>query len=153
MTVVIASGGFDPLHYGHVKYLKEARKLGDGLIVIVNGNSFLIRKKGYYCLDLAERGDILVSFGFVDAVYEFNSDVDDVCDAIRNLHADKMDTGKKFEFVFAKGGDRVPGNVPEEDVCKELGIEIVYGVGGYDKYNSSSDIVENAIRMKQENGR
>jgi cytidyltransferase-like protein len=139
MSIVCTSGGFDPLHYGHIQYLREASKLADEHIVILNGNSFLLRKKGYYCFDAEERRDILLSFPFVHRVFILNRDNDDTVNSA--LYYVRP-------TIFAKGGDRGPGNVPEEEVCLKLGIDIVYGVGGNDKFNSSSDIIARAFRMK-----
>ena len=148
-TVVITSGGFDPLHVGHVRYLKEAKKLGGMLIVIVNGDSFLIRKKGYKVMPIEDRCEILVNLDAVDMVVPYESEKDDVSDAIRSIvERGKIFFGENTKFIFAKGGDRNPDDVPipEVPVCEELGVEIVYGVGGYDKYDSSSQIVERLIK-------
>ena len=135
--VVAISGGFDPIHKGHIRYIKEASLLGGRLVVILNGDSFLMRKKGYAFLSAEERKEILESIKGVDQVYIYESDRDDVCGALEALRPD----------IFAKGGDRRPDGVPipEEKICDELGIEIVYGVGGNDKPNSSSWIVNNII--------
>lgn len=146
MKTVIVSGGFDPIHRGHIKYLKAAMELGDRLYVIINGNSFLMRKKGYYCFDIEERTEILSSIRYVDGVLPFNSEEDNVCDALKFLNNQKMDNEV---FIFAKGGDRRPDvdPIPEVEVCKELGIEIVYGVGGTDKPNSSSWVIDNIVKQ------
>jgi cytidyltransferase-like protein len=138
MSIVCTSGGFDPLHYGHIQYLREASKLADEHIVILNGNSFLLRKKGYYCFDAEERREILLSFPFVNRVFLINIEDDTVNSALYFIRPD----------IFAKGGDRGLGNVPEEKLCAKYGIEIAYGVGGNDKFNSSSDIIARAFRMK-----
>lgn len=132
MKVVAVSGGFDPLHVGHIRYLKAARELGDYLVVILNGDSFLMRKKGYKVFSAEERREILLAIKYVDMVVLYEAERDDVEYPLRFILPD----------IFAKGGDRRPDGVGipsvEENVCKELGIEIVYGVGGYDKPDSSS---------------
>lgn len=140
MTVAV-SGGFDPIHIGHIRYIQEASKLGDKLIVILNGDSFLNRKKGYYCMNAFERAEILQAIKGVDKVYIYESDKDDVCGALDALKPD----------IFAKGGDRRPDGdpIPEEDICKELGITVVYGVGGIDKPNSSSLIIDKVMAMQR----
>jgi cytidyltransferase-like protein len=137
MKIVCTSGGFDPLHYGHILYLQEAAKLADRHIVILNGDSFLIRKKGYLCISAKERRDILLTFPFIDLVVIHESGEDTVNGMLTIIHPD----------IFAKGGDRIEGNTPEKAICASLGIEIVYGVGGFNKYNSSSDIIGNAMKM------
>lgn len=147
MKHVIVSGGFDPIHIGHIQYLKAAKELGDKLTVILNGNSFLERKKGYYCFDAMERRELLMAIRYVDAVYIFNSDQDDVCYALDLLNKYKT---KQEKLIFAKGGDRRPDGVPipEEEFCKANGIEIVYGVGGTDKPNSSSWVIDRILKAR-----
>jgi cytidyltransferase-like protein len=132
----MASGGFDPLHEGHLSYLKKASELGTHLLVVINDNNFLLNKKGYYVLDEKVRRDIINNFYFVWKAIIFTPSKErdnSVCEAI-NLYRPQ---------IFAKGGDRHPDGVPipEEGICTHLGVEIVYGVGGYDKANSSSDII------------
>lgn len=140
-TVAI-SGGFDPLHVGHIRYIKEAKKLGDWLIVILNGDDFLIEKKGYCCLSAEDRREILKAIDGVDEVCIYDAPPGDmtVIAALKVIQPD----------IFAKGGDRRPDGVPipEEAICKELGIEIVYGVGGNDKPDSSSWIIDRVIEAK-----
>jgi len=130
MKVVAASGGMDPLHFGHVQYLNLARSLGDKLVVIVNSDEFLIRKKGYAFMPLEERMGILSALRCVDEVVACIDQDQSVCETLRMLKPN----------VFAKGGDRNVGNIPEAAVCKELGIEIVDGLGA--KIQSSSELVK-----------
>ena len=140
-TVVLVTGGFDPLHSGHLAYLKAARNLGDKLIVGVNSDSWLERKKGKNFLPLAERFEIVSALKYVDNCILFNDNDDTAIEAIRNVVM-------LFPFdriIFANGGDRKQGNVPEESFHKqfpEREIIFQYGVGGTDKKNSSSWILQ-----------
>lgn len=130
--IVAASGGFDPVHPGHASNLLEAKKLGDTLVAVVNGDAFLRDKKGKAFQDLKTRCQIVSFLRGVDYVVGFEIENDPtVCQALRRLRP----------HVFAKGGDRAaPHLVPEYAVCQELGIEIVFGIGA-DKEWSSSDFL------------
>lgn len=132
MTTVAISGGFDPLHRGHLDYIRAARTLGDRLVVIVNGDAFLTAKKGKPFQDLATRAAIVAALRDVDAVYPFEIDGDmTVCRALEDIQPD----------VFANGGDRVdPQTIPEWETCRRLGIILAVGVGG-GKIASSSDVL------------
>lgn len=145
MKIGIVSGGFDPVHVGHIRYFQDAKRFCDRLTVILNGDSFLIRKKGYKVFSLDERREILEAIKYVDYVYTFESEKDDVCDALADLRKVYF---PNESITFFKGGDRNPDAVPipEVDICKGLGIEIEYGIGGYDKPNSSSWVGKNAIK-------
>jgi D-beta-D-heptose 7-phosphate kinase/D-beta-D-heptose 1-phosphate adenosyltransferase len=131
--MVVASGGFDPVHPGHASNLLESRKLGDTLVVVVNGDNFLRTKKGKAFQDLRTRCQIVSFLRGVDYVVPFEIENDQtVCEALRSLRP----------HVFAKGGDRAaPELVPEWGICQELGIEIVFGVGNA-KLWSSSDFLK-----------
>lgn len=118
-VVVAASGYFDPLHLGHIEYLREAKKLGDKLIVIVNNSKQSVLKKGYEFMPLKERIEIMKSLNFVDEVFESIDEDKAVCKSIEAVRPD----------IFAKGGDRFAYEIPEAIVCKELGIQIIDGVG------------------------
>jgi cytidyltransferase-like protein len=139
-TVVLVTGGFDPLHSGHLAYLKAARKLGDKLIVGVNSDSWLEQKKGKNFLPLTERFEIVSALRYVDNCILFNDDDGTAIEAIRNVIM-------LFPFkriIFANGGDRKQGNVPEEapGLFDDREIIFQYGVGGADKKNSSSWILQ-----------
>lgn len=139
-TVVLVTGGFDPLHSGHLAYLKAARKLGDKLIVGVNSDSWLEQKKGKNFLPLSERFEIVSALKYVDNCILFNDDDGTAIEAIRNVIM-------LFPFkriIFANGGDRKQGNVPEEapGLFNDREIIFQYGVGGADKKNSSSWILQ-----------
>jgi D-beta-D-heptose 7-phosphate kinase/D-beta-D-heptose 1-phosphate adenosyltransferase len=127
--IVVASGGFDPLHPGHASNLLDSRKLGDTLVVVVNGDNFLRTKKGKAIQDLETRCHIVSFLRGVDYVVPFEIENDQtVCEALRRLRP----------HVFAKGGDRAaPHLVPEWDVCQELGIEMVFGIGRAKAWSSS----------------
>jgi len=135
MKKVAVGGGFDPLHVGHLRHMKEASKLGDHLTVIVNGDGDMVRKKGYCFMPLAERMEIVGSLKFVSQVLAC---LDNDGTVVRTLKWLKPD-------IFAKGGDRTPDNMPrsELEACKEIGCRIVYGVGG-GKAQSSSELVKKA---------
>lgn len=142
MTVVVVSGGFDPLHVGHLAYFEEARKLGDYLLVIVNRDEFLIRKKGYAFMPLEDRRRILRELRGVDEVVASIDEDQTVCATLRMLCA----VPSMRPNVFANGGDRASIDSPERPVCEELGIRMVDGLGA--KVRSSSELVKN-IKEKQ----
>ena len=129
-VVVATGGGFDPLHEGHIRLFKEAKQLGDVLIVMLNSDEQLIKKKGKtFYPSQQERKEIIESIKYVDKVI-IDPGKDVTCEeALRLIKPD----------ILAKGGDRTPGNMAEIEinVCKELGCKIVYGVGG-EKIQSSS---------------
>lgn len=129
--IVVASGYFDPLHVGHIEYLERAKSIGRILIVIVNNNEQAIQKKGKPFMDEFDRLKIVKSLKSVDIVHlSIDKDLS-VCKTIEMLCSMcKID-------IFAKGGDRLRGNIPETDTCLHYGIEVVDGLGG--KTRSSSE--------------
>ena len=134
---IVVSGGFDPIHVGHVRMIQEASVFGD-VIVILNSDDWLIEKKGYTFMPFEERSEILMSIKGVTKVVP-TIDLDNtVCETLRQLKP----------TYFANGGDRKEGNVPEENVCKREGIEMLWGVGG-GKIQSSSWLVD-AIKENEE---
>ena len=129
---VMVSGGFDPIHVGHVRMIQEAAKHGD-VIVVANSDAWLERKKGYVFMPWEERAEIILSMrGVLDVLPVDDSD-GTVCDALRRYNPG----------YFANGGDRKQNNTPEMDVCEELGIKMLWEVGG-GKIQSSSDLVKNS---------
>jgi cytidyltransferase-like protein len=138
-TIVIATGGFDPIHSGHINYVKEAKNLGDVLIVGVNSDEWLRRKKGQEFMPWEERASILSAIKDVDRVINFDDADGSAKDAIRKVRAIYPDA----QIVFANGGDRTKDNIPEMDLLDEmLHLEFVFGIGGEHKMNSSSWILQ-----------
>ena len=137
MKIVLVTGGFDPLHSGHISYFKDARNLGDILIVGVNSDEWLARKKGKSFMNIEERIEIIKNIKSVGGVIRFNDDDDTAKNAITkvrlNFPYDKI--------IFANGGDRTKDNIPEMDINDE-NLQFAFGVGGGDKKNSSSWILE-----------
>ena len=136
MKIVLCTGGFDPLHSGHIAYFDAARTLGDRLVVGINSDAWLTRKKGRPFMPAAERRAIIENLRMVDRVVEFNDDDDTAIDAIRAVRDYYIRPGTKF--IFANGGDRTADNIPEmvfDDV------DFRFGVGGENKMNSSSWIL------------
>ena len=128
MKIVVTSGYFDPLHVGHIECLELAKQLGDKLIVIVNSDLQAKLKKGKSFMDEKDRMKIVSSLKYVDEVF-LSIDKDKTqCKSLRHLRPS----------IFAKGGDRTSNEIPELEVCKELGINIVDGLG--EKIRSSSEL-------------
>lgn len=129
--VVAVSGGFDPLHVGHLQMLQEARALGDKLVVIVNNDNWLKAKKGFVFMPEAERSALIAAYPFVDRVVLTDHIVNDPDRSVsRMLEQLRPD-------IFANGGDRGETNTPEADVAKRVGIKMHYGIGGGKKQSSS----------------
>ena len=135
--IVLVTGGFDPVHSGHISYIRAARELGDVLIVGVNSDSWLVRKKGEPFMPLDERGAIIEEFKSVDVVIVFDDSDGTAIDAIKQV----LDLYPEDEVLFANGGDRTLDNIPEMVVESER-LHFVFGVGGEDKKNSSSWILK-----------
>jgi len=131
-TTVCVSGGFDPVHIGHLRMIQEASKFGN-VIVIVNSDDWLMRKKGYIFMPFEERCEILEGFTATSSTTYVDDSDNTVCEALRRIKPD----------YFANGGDRKTNNTPEMNVCEELGIEMLWGVGG-GKIQSSSTLVSDA---------
>ena len=136
-TIVLITGGFDPIHSGHIAYLNEARKLGDILVVGANSDDWLKRKKGREFMPWEERASVLSAIGGVDRVINFNDDDGSAKDAIRKVR----ELYPKDKIVFANGGDRTDNNIPEMDI-QDNDLKFVFGVGGFHKSNSSSWILQ-----------
>lgn len=145
---VAISGGFDPITIGHIRYIQEAAKLGNKLTVILNTDNFLFTKKGYVFMEYQERKEIIKAIKGVDDVFMCIDLDNTVCKTLQVLRPD----------IFAKGGDRTAGNIPEYTICKDMNIKMVFGIGGSDKPQSSSWLVEKAakklfnLKEKKSNG-
>lgn len=139
MKIVITSGYFNPPHIGHINLLQEAKKLGDFLVVIVNNDKQVKLKGSCAFMPEKERLEIIKSIRYVDEVF---LSIDQDRTIIKSLEkiAKKYKDEKLF---FAKGGDSNCKNVPEQDICRELGIEVVFDVGG-GKVQSSSWLIANS---------
>lgn len=135
-VVVCCSGGFDPVHIGHVRYFREAKALGDYLVVILNSDNFLKQKKGYIFMPFEERKEIIESIRYVDKVVACIDKDQTVCQTLDKIKPD----------IFAKGGDSTAGNIPEYDTCNRCNIEMVFNVGGC-KIQSSSRLVDESKRL------
>ena len=141
-TVVVVTGGFDPLHSGHIEYFKSAKALGDILVVGVNSDQWLKRKKGRPFMDSAERANIVKHLAMVDDVVPFGAD-DDADDTATAAIYYAMNTYPDHKIVFANGGDRGKDNIPEMDAVSDVSrVEFAFGVGGDNKMNSSSWILQ-----------
>lgn len=137
MKIVLVTGGFDPVHSGHLAYFKAARTLGDRLIVGLNSDAWLTRKKGRPFMPVQERLALVGNLNMVDEVVTYNDDDGSSSDAIRVVRARYPDA----DIVFANGGDRTQENIPEMSV-QDSKVSFAFGVGGEDKRNSSSWILQ-----------
>jgi len=135
MKIVLVTGGFDPVHSGHIAYFTAARELGDKLYVGLNSDAWLQRKKGSAFMPWSERAAVVAAMHVVDRVIEFDDADGSSCaaiEAVKQLHPN-------HEIVFANGGDRTAVNIPEMAVQDVI---FKFGVGGQDKKNSSSWILQ-----------
>ena len=137
LNVVLATGGFDPVHSGHISLLKNARGMGDKLIVGVNSDDWIKRKKGRYFMPWNERSEVVRSLGCVDHVLDFDDSDNSACDAIQKV------LDKYGNCTFVNGGDRTLENIPEmEKYDTDPRVKFVFGVGGDTKQNSSRWILD-----------
>ena len=138
MKTVIVTGGFDPLHSGHIEYFKEAKKLGDRLVVGVNSDEWLVRKKGRPFMPFEERSKIIQELRVVDEVIGFNDNDGTANAAIFHVLSSTTD-----KVIFANGGDRTSKNIPEMNMFYDrMEVSFAFGVGGENKINSSSWILD-----------
>ena len=128
---VMVSGGFDPVHAGHIRMIRHAAQYGD-VIVIANSDDWLFRKKGFVFMEWERRVEILNAIKGVVLVDSVDDSDGTVCDAIR----------RHKPTFFANGGDRGKSNTPEQTVCEEIGVELLWGIGGEEKVDSSSDLAK-----------
>ena len=137
-NIIILSGGFDPVHKGHIRMFREAANLGHQVIVGLNSDEWLTRKKGKPFMGWDERAEILESCKFVNQVLSMDDDDDTATDIIKQV----ANMYEGYNIYFANGGDRGKGNVPELDTCKNLNVVMLWGLGG-GKIQSSSDLTKN----------
>ena len=138
--VVLVTGGFDPLHSGHIAYFKAARELGYHLVVGINSDEWLARKKGRPFMPFTERAAIIKELSCVDEVIGFIDSDDTACAAIYQVLATK---GSSWKLIFANGGDRTNKNTLEYKMYNNHpDVQFTFGVGGSNKANSSSWILE-----------
>jgi D-beta-D-heptose 7-phosphate kinase/D-beta-D-heptose 1-phosphate adenosyltransferase len=134
---IVVSGGFDPLHVGHLRMMQEASQHGK-LTVIINSDEWLFRKKGYVFMPWAERAEIIKAYDFVAEVIEAKDEDKTVVKSLEEIRPD----------IFANGGDRGNTNTPETRFCKENNIEMIWNVGG-GKIQSSSTMVKEVTQKKR----
>ena len=135
--LIAVSGGFDPVHIGHIRMINDASRYGD-VLVIINSDDWLMRKKGYVFMPWLERAEIMGNIKGVTIVTGVDDTDGTVCEALKRHNPD----------AFANGGDRKTENTPEMNVCEELKIQMLWSVGGNDKPQSSSWLVNN-LKEKQ----
>lgn len=139
MSVVLVTGGFDPVHSGHIEYFKDAASRGHSLVVGLNSDDWLTRKKGQPFMPFAERKAVIENLKMVDRVIAFDDSDNTACDAIQQLL-----NGPDQYIIFANGGDRTNTSTPEYERFKDNSrVHFAWGVGGEHKKNSSSWILEN----------
>jgi cytidyltransferase-like protein len=126
---IVASGYFDPIHVGHIEYLKLAKELGRELIVIVNNDKQAILKKGFSFMNEKERMEVVRNIKYVDDVFLSIDEDATVCKSLEKLKPN----------IFAKGGDRTSSNIPEFEICEKHNIKIIDGLG--EKVQSSSSLI------------
>ena len=144
MKKIAVSGGFDPVHIGHLQMLDDAKSLGTHLTVILNSDRFLKEKKGYFFMPFEERKKILLGFKSVDRVVRCIDKDETVKETLKDLRK------KNLIDVFANGGDRKNvKDIPEYEVCKKNGIKMVFGVGG-GKLQSSSKLVNKFLNYRED---
>lgn len=134
----IVSGGFDPIHEGHIEMIKASKAKSDGVILLLNSDEWLTRKKGKNFMNFKTRLAICENIkGVIDA-FGFDDKDNSACDGIRKARAKYPND----ELVFANGGDRTKDNIPETEAAKECNVTLEFGVGGENKANSSSWILK-----------
>ncbi|MDP3986352.1 MAG: adenylyltransferase/cytidyltransferase family protein [Candidatus Veblenbacteria bacterium] len=138
-VVVVVSGGFDPIHVGHVRLFKAARKLGDKLVVVVNNDNWLRKKKLHVFMPDYERKEIIEGLATVDRVvltrHRQNPKDMSVCGELESIRPD----------IFANGGDRTFDNIPEVATCQKIGCKMVFSVGHGGKVQSSSWLLKDYV--------
>lgn len=151
MKIAIVSGGFDPIHGGHIELMKRAKKLADHLVVILNSDEFLEVKKGKPFMPYEDRLAVIESLRFVDMVVPSIDKDQTVKETLRKLSECRTILSKDIPYetlIFCNGGDRTSAeNTAEHAVCEQLGIETVYGLG--EKIQSSSSLISNSKKKRR----
>lgn len=140
--IMILSGGFDPLHVGHIRMIQHARDMAALVVVGVNSDEWLVREHGRVLMEFSERCEIVASIRGVTSAVGFD-DADNTAVSLLQTVC-RLSPGAKI--AFGNGGDRTSTNVPEVEICKELGVDLVWGVGG-DQVESSSGVIERAEQI------
>ena len=142
--VSLVTGGFAPIHSGHIAYFERAKDLSDYLVVGLNTNEWLTRKKGQYFLPWIERAEIIRHLDMVDAVISWNDEDDSACGAIGKC----LEISEKV--IFCNGGDRIKTNTPEiQGYGDDPRVEFKFAIGGDDKMNSSSWILNDYFNRQR----
>ena len=142
--VSLVTGGFDPIHSGHIAYFERAKDLSDYLVVGINTNEWLTRKKGQYFLPWIERAEIIRHFDMVDAVISWDDEDDSAIGAISKC----LEISEKV--IFCNGGDRIKSNIPEVlGYGDDPRVEFKFAIGGEDKMNSSSWILNDYFNRQK----
>ena len=134
--IVAVSGGMDPIHVGHIRLFREAKKLGDELVVILNNDNWLQKKKGFIFMPQRERREVIEAIEGVDRV---------VLSKHQKNPSDMSVCGELLEIkphIFANGGDRNKSNIPEVDVCRSIDCAMVFNIGKGGKVQSSSRLLK-----------
>jgi len=135
----VVSGGFDPIHEGHIRLIKAAAEKSGGVILLLNSDEWLRRKKGKNFMNFQTRKIICENLKGVVDVIGFDDADNTACDGIKRAR-EKYPSAR---LVFANGGDRTKENIPETPACVKYNVELEFGVGGHNKANSSSWILNN----------
>lgn len=135
LITIAVSGGFDPIHIGHIRLFQHAKKLGDKLVVILNNDNWLMKKKGHVFMPEKERKEIIEAISGVDGVLvtKHTKNIKDmsICRELKIIRPD----------IFGNGGDRTSRNIPEYELCRKLGIKMKFGLGHGGKVQSSSWLI------------
>jgi len=141
--IVVVSGGFDPVHKGHIRMFKAAKNMAHKVICGLNSNQWLVNKKGKSFMSFSERSEILQSIRYIDEVMSFKDDSKgsaiELLVRVQSLYPEKS-------IAFANGGDRTNNNTPEMGFCSAYGIDMIWNIGG-GKIQSSSDLINNAKQL------
>jgi D-beta-D-heptose 7-phosphate kinase/D-beta-D-heptose 1-phosphate adenosyltransferase len=144
-NIVAVSGGFDPIHIGHIRMFREAKKMGDKLVVILNNDNWLMKKKGFVFMPQLERKEILESIEGIDDVvltnHAKNTRDKSVCNELQKIRPD----------IFVNGGDRTRDNIPEVATCRKIGCSMVFNIGKGGKIQSSSWLTKSFFEEKKKN--